>query len=207
MGYVEENLLAGETVVYRMRLHWIVFLKPAAFVGVLLVATALGLSLALSFPAARRIGVIVTILSPVIAVSLVIGFLAYLNFVSSEFAVTTHRVLIKVGAGFFWRRSLEILLQKVESIRVEQGILGRILGYGTIIITGTGGTQEVFDNIAAPLKFRGMVQGQTPVPLQERTATGASVPRLCIHCGKYYDGNPSYCPNCGHAVKAVKESA
>jgi uncharacterized membrane protein YdbT with pleckstrin-like domain len=73
--------------------------------------------------------------------------------------VTNRRVLIKVG--FIRRHSLELLLPKVEGIAVDQGILGRILGYGTIIVTGTGGTKEPFRNIIAPMEFRKMVQQQT----------------------------------------------
>jgi uncharacterized membrane protein YdbT with pleckstrin-like domain len=73
--------------------------------------------------------------------------------------VTTKRVIIKVG--LVRRRSVELLLRQVEAIRVEQGILGRILGYGTIIVGGTGGTAEPFSEIAAPLEFRRQVQMQS----------------------------------------------
>jgi uncharacterized membrane protein YdbT with pleckstrin-like domain len=88
------------------------------------------------------------------------GLSSYINYTSSEFGVTNRRVLIKVG--FVRRRSLELFLQKLEGIGVDQGILGRIFGYGTITVTGTGGTKEVFRAIAAPLEFRRMVQQQTP---------------------------------------------
>jgi uncharacterized membrane protein YdbT with pleckstrin-like domain len=71
---------------------------------------------------------------------------------TSEFAVTNRRVLIKVG--LISRRTVELNLTKVESVAVDQGILGRILGYGTIIVIGTGGTRERFENISAPLAFR-----------------------------------------------------
>jgi uncharacterized membrane protein YdbT with pleckstrin-like domain len=65
-------------------------------------------------------------------------------------------VLIKIG--FIQRHSLEVLLHKVEGIGVNQSIFGRILGFGTITVTGTGGTKETFDLIAAPLEFRKQVQ-------------------------------------------------
>jgi uncharacterized membrane protein YdbT with pleckstrin-like domain len=64
--------------------------------------------------------------------------------------------LIKVG--LIRRHSLELLLQKVEGIGVDQGILGRILGYGTITVSGVGGTQEAFRMISNPLEFRRQVQ-------------------------------------------------
>lgn len=71
---------------------------------------------------------------------------------TSEFAVTTKRVIIKVG--LIARRTLEMNLNKIETVNVDQGIIGRILGYGSITIIGTGGTREVFHNIASPMNFR-----------------------------------------------------
>ena len=45
-------------------------------------------------------------------------------------------------------------LSKIESVNIDQSILGRILGYGTIHIIGTGGTKEAFPQIQKPLEFR-----------------------------------------------------
>jgi uncharacterized membrane protein YdbT with pleckstrin-like domain len=71
---------------------------------------------------------------------------------SSEFAITSKRIIIKVG--LISRRTLEMNLAKVESVNVDQSILGRILGYGTITVIGTGGTRESFYRISSPLDFR-----------------------------------------------------
>lgn len=71
---------------------------------------------------------------------------------TSEFAVTSRRVIIKVG--LISRRTVELNLEKIESIGVDQSILGRIFGYGTIVVNGTGGTHEPFRGIARPLEFR-----------------------------------------------------
>jgi len=79
-----------------------------------------------------------------------------IDFLTSEFAITNKRIIIKVG--FISRRTLEMNLGKVESVNVDQSILGRILGYGTIVINGTGGTKEPFSNISAPLEFRKQFQ-------------------------------------------------
>jgi uncharacterized membrane protein YdbT with pleckstrin-like domain len=75
---------------------------------------------------------------------------------TSEFAITNKRIIIKVG--FISRKTLEMNLQKIESITVDQTILGRILGYGTIMVIGTGGTKEPFCNIVDPLEFRKQYQ-------------------------------------------------
>jgi uncharacterized membrane protein YdbT with pleckstrin-like domain len=71
---------------------------------------------------------------------------------SDEFAITNHRIIIKTG--LISRRTLEMNLNKVETVNVDQSILGRIFGYGTIRIVGTGGTNEVFETIAHPIEFR-----------------------------------------------------
>ncbi len=65
-----------------------------------------------------------------------------------------------IKTGFMGRRSLEILLTKVEGIGVEQGILARILGYGSITVGGTGGSKEAFHRINSPFEFRKQVQEQ-----------------------------------------------
>lgn len=75
---------------------------------------------------------------------------------TSEYAITNKRVIIKIG--LFSRKTLEMNLQKIESVNVLQGVLGRMLGYGTIVIVGTGGTREPFSYIKNPLKFRKQFQ-------------------------------------------------
>jgi uncharacterized membrane protein YdbT with pleckstrin-like domain len=82
----------------------------------------------------------------------------WIDSLSSEFAVTNKRVLVKVG--LIRRHSLELLLQKVEGIGVDQTLTGRILGYGTITVSGTGGTREAFRLISDPLEFRRQVQAE-----------------------------------------------
>jgi len=199
MGYIEENLLPGETIVFKTRLHWNIFGRPSFILacGLLLLAVTLRDVRG----EIRGVGIFLS------SVGVVMALFSYIAFISSEFGVTTQRVVIKVG--FLRRRSLELFLQKVESIGVDQGILGRIFGYGSISVIGTGGTKELFRNVAAPLEFRRIVQQQTPAPLQEwgRMPATAAPPHLCIHCGKYYAGDPAYCPNCGHAIKAAREGA
>ncbi len=71
---------------------------------------------------------------------------------ASEFAVTNRRVMIKVG--LVQRRTLELNLAKVESIEIDQSFWGRLLGFGSIEVIGTGGTRERFDHIGSPLEFR-----------------------------------------------------
>ena len=145
MAYIDENLMSGEQVVYRARLHWSVFLGPV------IVALFALLMFTGQREAASAGGLFLTI-------AILWGTAAFISRHTSEFAVTNKRVLIKTGV--IRRNSLETLLTKVEGIQVQQGILGRMLDYGTIIVKGTGGTSSPFRKIEAPLEFRRKVQEQ-----------------------------------------------
>lgn len=149
MSYVESTLVPGERIVYRAHLHWMTFLA-AGVVFLLLTSVAIVFGAMQDAKLAAFVLVLIGI-SPIAW--------AYLRYRCSEFAVTDKRVLIKTG--LLQRHTLETLLNKVENISVEQSLLGRLLDYGTIQVTGTGSTKETFTDIAAPLEFRKQVQGAT----------------------------------------------
>jgi uncharacterized membrane protein YdbT with pleckstrin-like domain len=71
---------------------------------------------------------------------------------TDEFAITNKRVIIKTG--LISRKTFEMNHSKIESVNVDQGVFGRLLGYGTIRIVGSGGTREIFPKIQNPLEFR-----------------------------------------------------
>jgi uncharacterized membrane protein YdbT with pleckstrin-like domain len=81
---------------------------------------------------------------------------------ATEMAVTNRRVLIKTGMTS--RRTLDLMLSRVESIGVEESTAGRVLGYGSVIVRGTGGAPESFLMIAHPQEFRRAVQQQIGAP-------------------------------------------
>lgn len=142
MGYIESNLLPNEEVLYRANLHWIIFLKS-------FIVVALGIVFLAVEPTIGGIGVVIGLLA---------GLPAFIQYMTSELGVTTKRVIIKVG--LVRRRTLELLLRQVEAISVDQSILGRILGFGSVTLTGTGGVREVFHNVSSPLELRKRIQGQ-----------------------------------------------
>jgi uncharacterized membrane protein YdbT with pleckstrin-like domain len=159
VGYVERHLLAGERVVYKTRLHWVLFLKP---VLVFLVGVALAVLLrqVQDPPWLWMIGAGVGV------IGLGWGLVHYVELMTSEFAVTSTRLILKVG--LISRYTTELLLTKVETIGVQQGLLGRLLGYGDLTVTGTGGAREVFRRVRDPIGFRNRVQqaslGSSPGP-------------------------------------------
>jgi len=149
MGYLDRTLMEGERVVYRTKLHWIVLL-PALLVAVVLFAGAIALVVYLPkwWPGGLAL--------LLVAMGVMMGPLT--RVAASEFAVTNKRVAIKLG--FLHRRTLEMVLAKVESLAVDQGVAARLFGYGTLTVRGTGGTPETFESIRAPLEFRRHVNEQ-----------------------------------------------
>jgi uncharacterized membrane protein YdbT with pleckstrin-like domain len=81
---------------------------------------------------------------------------AVLSVKTSELVITDRRVLIKVG--FIQRQTFEMFISKIESVAVVQGMIGKMLDYGTVEIRGTGGSSQSFATIAAPLQFRDAIQ-------------------------------------------------
>jgi membrane protein YdbS with pleckstrin-like domain len=152
MGYVDKHLLEGEKVVYRARLHRIIFLPPLALAVLGIIVAVLINYYFTNWKAACIVGAAFLIVAILFAIP------RYIRYATSEFAVTNKRVTVKVG--LIYRDTLELVLVKVETIGVEQTILGRVLNYGTIIVTGTGGTKEPFKDIAKPIEFRERVQSQ-----------------------------------------------
>jgi uncharacterized membrane protein YdbT with pleckstrin-like domain len=149
VGYVERHLLPNERVLYKTRLHWILFLRSALIVVAGLVLTAV-LRRVLDPPWLWYVGLVV------VAVGVAAGFVRAVEVLTSEFAVTTTRLIFKVG--LIARYTTELLLSKVESIGVTQTLLGRLLNYGDLTVTGTGGAREVFRRVGDPIGFRNYVQ-------------------------------------------------
>ncbi|HEX4003148.1 MAG TPA: PH domain-containing protein [Candidatus Acidoferrales bacterium] len=149
MSYVEKNLVAGETLVYRTGIHWSVLFWPVV------VAVLIGGAGIASFVLRRDLLILGAVLLLVAAIVLIS---AIVRRNATEIGVTNRRVIIKMG--LLSRRSLEIMLPKVESIAINEPAMGRILGYGTVVIHGTGGTPEPFAKIAHPSEFRREVQQQ-----------------------------------------------
>ena len=161
MSYVESNLVPGETVIYQTRLHWIVMLWHIVL-GCLL----LGLpGVLLLYYALSRTGIESRTLHvmeggsvALLVFGVVVILMGMVRRNATEMAVTNRRVVIKTG--LVSRKTIEMLLNKVESIEVSETAFGRMLGYGTIVVIGTGGTPEPFHRIAHPLEFRSQVQQQ-----------------------------------------------
>jgi uncharacterized membrane protein YdbT with pleckstrin-like domain len=149
MGYIDGNLLTGERVVFRTRLHWKMLVAPLLFALATLVPVAWVLAQGTWHP--------LILVAP--GLGLLVLLAAILRRQSSDFAVTNKRVMMKTGV--LSTRSVELLLSKIEAIAVHQSLGGRMWGYGDIVVTGSGGTEEMFSNVQSPLELRRAVQSAT----------------------------------------------
>ncbi len=154
MGYVDENLISGEEVRYRARLHWTALAHWHALAFILVAA---GVALIVFGVMRDLIGATISG-GVLLAVAIIVAVTANILRSSAEFAITNKRVILKTG--IVQRRTIEMFLSKIETVGVDQGLIGRMFDFGTIHLSGTGGTTEPFHRIARPLEFRRQVQEQ-----------------------------------------------
>jgi hypothetical protein len=190
MGYVEQSLSSEERIVLKARLHWGMFINPflgilAAMLCILLAAVPFMISYeAVSNFDAGELGILLNpeqikireadfnAAKPIVAVGcagfavlwLLGGVWNLINrisiFFTTEFAVTNKRVIGKSGA--FRRRSLEVMMSKIESVSVDEPFWGRIFNFGTITVKGSGGTVQPFPFISNAMGLRMQINNLIP---------------------------------------------
>ena len=147
MSYLARVIQPGETVIYTTKLHWLIYLRAIVLLIVAVIVLIVS-SFLHDYPQ-----VAMQVLAALLALlALASGFRAFLRRSTTELAITDHRVIYKTG--LVARHTLEMNRSKVESVDVDQTILGRVFSYGTIIVRGTGGSLEPIRMISDPLAFR-----------------------------------------------------
>lgn len=89
---------------------------------------------------------------PLFGLGLVLWLMAYIQYKTTELAITNKRVIAKFG--FISRKTIELNIARVESIQVNQGVAGRIFNFGTLVISGAGNPQAPIPGISDPMSFR-----------------------------------------------------
>jgi uncharacterized membrane protein YdbT with pleckstrin-like domain len=149
--YIDEILQPGEKVLYSTNAHWMFYLPALAAWIVAVILFALSRATMVE-------GVILLCLASSAVVALVALYWsarAWFHQWTTETDVTDRRVVHKTG--FIKRRTFEMALDKIESVDVNQSILGRILDYGDVTIMGVGEGRESIKTIASPLAFRNAI--------------------------------------------------
>jgi len=146
--YIDDILQPGEKVLYSTNAHWIFYLPAIA-------AWIVAILLFLLSRQTTTEGIMLMWLSAAAVVAIVALYWTLNSFFdrsTTETDVTNMRVVHKTG--FIKRRTFEMSLDKVESVDVNQSILGRIFNYGDVTVRGVGEGSETIDTIASPLEFR-----------------------------------------------------
>lgn len=146
--YIDEILQPGERLLYSTTIHWIIYLPGLALWVLALAVIVFGNAVA---PGIGGVGLIIIALI-LLGIGLISVLRAWFRRWTSEFDVTDRRIVQK--NGFIERRTVEMNMDKVESVDVNQSILGRIFDYGEVIVRGTGESWEPIRTIGSPLKFR-----------------------------------------------------
>ena len=128
MSYIQESLGDGETIIAEAHFPWTYS--------------------ALAWAALIFLGIFI--------VGIVIFIIMMVRKWSTEIGVTSHRFVEK--KGLIARHTNEIALPNIEGVKVNQGVIGRIFGYGTVRIEGTGVDAVVTPNIADPVGFVRAIQ-------------------------------------------------
>ncbi len=148
MGYIEKNLMENEKVAYEAQLHPVVYVWPILLGIVALAVMAIPLEDETKFILKLAVGILMLLAAFVWAVSINGG---------KQYVVTTRRLIFK--RGIVKRESLELLLRKCEGVKIEQSVMGRLLGYGTVVVT-TGEASSRYDFIKSPLTFSTKINQQ-----------------------------------------------
>jgi uncharacterized membrane protein YdbT with pleckstrin-like domain len=152
MSYLDKILQPDERIVAIGKKHWIIYL-PGIAVLILAVLIEIG---ALMLP---NLGFALEIVAAIVGVfALILLLREWFSQWTTEIVVTNRRVVYK--RGFISRFTREMNMEKVESVAVDQTLIGRLLGYGTIDIRGTGAGFEQLRGIAEPIALRNAINVQ-----------------------------------------------
>lgn len=153
-SYVETIVGSGEHIVHVGRVSLLSILS-SLLGGTFLIVVAIGLLL---MPVGSPY-VTHALAGIAAALGVLVIVVALVRRSSTELAVTNRRVIAKFG--LIARSTVEMNLAKIESVRVEQTVMGRLFGFGSIIVTGTGSTMDPIRFIADAIAFRQAIQAAT----------------------------------------------
>ncbi len=164
MGYIDRNLIMGERVIYKTGSHWWMWVLPLLLTSLLFVTFQAAVPFLVE--QGRRLADVTPQTASYIAlggiVIIIVGALntlgGFIRWLTDEISVTTLRIVSK--RGWLIRRVTEVSLSKFEACEIAESLLGRLLGYKTLIVTGTGGTSHRFEMVRRARTLRDHILAQ-----------------------------------------------
>ena len=151
MSYIKSVLQPEEKVLFRSRLHWMIYLP-----GLVILLPAIAAGIGGTYIPETDLRYACWAVGAIFLLFAVLKLLIeWIRRVTTEIAVTDRRVIYK--RGLIRRYTIEVNNDKVESVDVDQTVLGRIFNFGTVVIRGTGSAVEPIRNIDDPLHFRSFI--------------------------------------------------
>jgi uncharacterized membrane protein YdbT with pleckstrin-like domain len=166
MGFIEDNLLDNERVIHLAKFHWSMLVFPIIVGGTPIFLGLIVVLVSLLSGDSEQVASGVFLSFCCFVMGFIVALPSIVNYKTSQFAITNKRIIGKTGV--LRRHSIELLLTKVESITTEQRIIERMLGSGSLVVSGSGGTKTKFPHIAEYVKLRKHIQEQIAL-VQDKT--------------------------------------
>ena len=152
MSYIQDSLSAGEKIEHRFRLHW--FAWVPMYIWLVLGLVALGLAWFIAPHEFIKLGLILGLVT--FGITWLVAFYEALRLKFIEQGVTNKRVVLK--KGIISRRTEEMKLASIETVEIDQGLWGRIFGFGTVKVTGKGISDVVYKGIDDPMAVKRQIE-------------------------------------------------
>jgi uncharacterized membrane protein YdbT with pleckstrin-like domain len=182
-GYIETTLSKGEIVLLQTKISLLPYILRF-IAGAFFVVAAIGATAASEGAVLILAGIAALLIAPPL-----------LRYFTNELALTNKRVVARFG--ILSLSTLEIRLEKIESVSVQQNLFGRMLGYGSVIVRGTGGSQDPMPNIPNPVDFRTRFASALE---NDHVPVNVSPPKTnnpCSNCNTTNAASSRFCSNCG----------
>ncbi len=135
--------MTDNSIIYFTKLHWIIFLWPVVmFLGALYVGS--------EFTQLNKVALLFA------GVGFIWILMTWATYHFSSLTIKKNQVILRTG--MLVRQTIDIPLNKIESIDIRQTIPGSIFHYGTLMITGTGGTRHLMNFLSKPLTCRRLIE-------------------------------------------------
>lgn len=136
-NYIDQNLARDEKVIVKAQVTWLSQFWYLLFGGLFVL---------MALPSKSFVFFLIGVIFIAIAA---------IHVITTELALTNRRIIAK--SGLIRRNTIELKVNRVESLGVDQGVLGRIFNFGSITVKGVGGSNAPIPYIARPMEFRQQV--------------------------------------------------